>query len=292
MSHVQLEGRSVLKVTGEDSRDFLQGLISNDVRQVTPTRAIHAAFLTPQGKYLHDFMIAELNGDLLLDCEASRLPDLTKRLKLFKLRSKVTIEDVSDACAIYVFPGATASDLNMQEDTAGSATIVDGGVLFMDPRLSRLGARAILPKSSCDAILAKLGSTTGNLDAYEHVRLSAGVPDGSRDLVIEKSILLESGFDELNGVDWNKGCYMGQELTARTKYRGLVKKRLIPVEIEGTAPEPGTPLTLNDKQVGEMRSSTEGVGLALVRLEALETGNVLEAADSRLTPKKPDWATF
>jgi folate-binding protein YgfZ len=122
------------------------------------------------------------------------------------------------------------------------------------------------------------------------------VPDGSRDLVVDKSILLESGFDELDGVDWQKGCYMGQELTARTKYRGLIRKRLMPVRVEGPLPPPGTLVMLGDKEAGEMRSGRDGLALALLRLEAVETagsgGPPLLAGEARLTPAKPSWARF
>ena len=118
------------------------------------------------------------------------------------------------------------------------------------------------------ACLAETGLTETGFAAYDRHRLALGVPDGTRDLVPEKSILLELGFDELNGVDWRKGCYVGQELTARTKYRGLIKKRLFPVRIDGPAPEPGTMVTLDGKDAGEMRSARDGAGLALLRLEA------------------------
>jgi hypothetical protein len=127
------------------------------------------------------------------------------------------------------------------------------------------------------------------------LRLTLGVPDGSRDLVVEKSILLESGFDELNGVDWQKGCYIGQELTARTKYRGLIKKRLLPVTIAGPLPAPGTPVLLGTEDAGEMRSASDGMGLALLRLEALGAASAekpLTAGQARLTPRRPDWAKF
>ena len=132
---------------------------------------------------------------------------------------------------------------------------------------------------------------TGSPADYDRLRLSLGVPDGSRDLPVEKAILLENGFDELNAIDWNKGCYMGQELTARTRYRGLVRKRLMPVAIAGEAPAPGTPLMLGDKEAGEMRSALGDVGLAMVRLEALGQG-ALAAGAARLSPRKPDWAKF
>jgi folate-binding protein YgfZ len=122
------------------------------------------------------------------------------------------------------------------------------------------------------------------------------VPDGSRDLVIDKAILLESGFDELNGVDWQKGCYIGQELTARTKYRALIRKRLLPVAVEGPLPEPGTAVMLGDKEAGEMRSGRDGMGLALLRLDAVDnaaaSGVPLTAAEAKLRPVKPDWARF
>src|SRR5439155_14031877 len=125
--------------------------------------------------------------------------------------------------------------------------------------------------------------------AYGRLRLALGVPDGSRNLVPEKSILLESGFDELNGVDWQKGCFIGQELTARTKYRGLIKKRLMPVDIEGPEPEPGTIVTADGRDVGEMRSSRDGLGLALLRIGPVGNGKHLRAGDATIVATKPGW---
>lgn len=293
-TYVILEDRGVLAIAGEDARSFLQGLISNDINKVTGEQAIHAALLTPQGKYLHDFFIAQAaDGTLLLDGERDRLNDLAKRLKLYKLRAKADISDQSDDWRVAVLSGGKTG----LGDTPSQATATAGGVLFNDPRLPALGARAILPADTAEATLTDLGLQAGDRAAYELLRIGLGVPDGSRDLVIDKSILLESGFDELNGVDWNKGCYMGQELTARTKYRGLIKKRLMPVDIEGALPEPGTPVTLDGKEVGEVRSSTTAVngtgrGLALIRLEHLDGGGPFEAAGAKITPHKPDWAQF
>jgi folate-binding protein YgfZ len=293
-TYVVLEDRGVLAITGDDARTFLQGLISNDINKVTPTRAIHAALLTPQGKYLHDFFIAEAaDGTLLLDGERARLDDLAKRLKLYKLRAKVVIEDQSDAWRVIALPGADAPASQNLDAAPGTAEAKNGGVIYVDPRLPALGVRAILPAEGQDAFFAALPA--GDRAAYDILRLGLGVPDGSRDMVVDKSILLESGFDELNGVDWKKGCYMGQELTARTKYRGLIKKRLLPVEIEGALPEAGTPVTLDGKEVGEVRSTAAagsgGRGLALIRLEHLEAGP-FEAAGAKITPRKPDWAVF
>jgi folate-binding protein YgfZ len=157
----------------------------------------------------------------------------------------------------------------------------------VDPRLPELGARAVLPKAGAEAALQGAGLAPAGPTDYDALRIRLGVPDGSRDLEVERATLLENGFDELGGIDWDKGCFMGQELTARTKYRGLVKKRLVPVEIDGPTPEPGTPVTADGKDAGVLRSTADGLGLALIRLEHLEAP--LSAGAARLTPMKPAW---
>lgn len=292
-----LSHRSVLRVSGPDRIAFLQGLVSNDMEAVSATRSVWSAFLTPQGKFLHEFFVAEdptASGDegaLLIDCEADRRADLQRRLKLYKLRSQVQVEDVHDDYRVAVLFGANVLPSLQLEETPGATTPLHGGLFYVDPRLVGLGARAILPAASADSILEEIGLQSSELSAYDALRSRYGVPDGSRDLEIEKSTLLENGFDELHGVDWDKGCYMGQELTARTKYRGLVKKRLMPVEIAGPLPEPGTPLLFNGKDVGTMRSGVANQGLATVRLDALQESDEVElqAGDTRITAHKPDW---
>jgi len=285
---VALPDRALLAVAGEDRTPFLQGLVSNDVTRATPTRAIHAALLTAQGKYLHDFFVAERDGALHLEAEAARLADLKRRLSLYKLRSKVTLAETPGLAVFAAFGDGAAAALGLAPEP-GAAMPVAGGIGFVDPRLAALGARLWLPPGG-EAALRERGFGEAATEEYDRHRLALGVPDGSRDLEIEKAILLESGFDELHGVDWQKGCYIGQELTARTKYRGLVKKRLLPVRIDGDAPPPGTVLTRGGKEAGEMRSARGDRGLALVRLDALTSEEPLEAAGARLYPEKPGWA--
>lgn len=283
--------RGVLAVGGPDRRAFLQGLISNDVERITADRAIHAALLTPQGRYLHDFFLVEIGETLLIDCERARLPELQKKLTMFKLRSKVTLEDQSARWAVAVLWGNAARTLGLPPE-AGSARAVEQGIAYVDPRLAAIGCRAILPAETASAALAKAGLAASDQTAWDIHRLSLGIPDGSRDLPVEKALLLESGFDELNGVDWNKGCYMGQELTARTKYRGLVRKRLLPVTVEGQMPAPGTLVMLGEKEAGEMRSGRDGHALALLRLEMVEAANEsgpLTAGAARVTAHVPAW---
>lgn len=281
--------RGILSVTGEDRVSFLQGLVSNDVLKLTPERALWTAFLTAQGKYLHDFFVVPWRGTLLLEGEGARIADLKKRLGLYKLRAKIAIEDVSAGFEVWLGWGEGAAGA-LGLDAAGSAAAIGGGIGFIDPRLATLGIRLIAPIGTGAEILSARGLQPGEWAGWETLRLTHGVPDGSRDLVPEKSILLENGFDELHGVAWDKGCYIGQELTARTKYRGLIKKRLMPVTIEGTLPESGTLVTREDgSEAGEIRSGRGDRALALIRLEALDEGGVLTAGGARVVPVVPEW---
>jgi folate-binding protein YgfZ len=295
-SFVALGERGLLVVAGEDRRAFLQGLISNDVEKVDASRSIHAALLTAQGKYLHDFFVVALGETLMLDGEAARLGDLQRRLGLYRLRAKVTLAPAGGDLAVYAAFGADALAALGLPAEPGAAAPFAGGVAFVDPRLAALGARLVVPKEAGAAALRALGFADAAFAAYDRLRLEYGVPDGSRDLTVEKAILLESGFEELNGVDWQKGCYIGQELTARTKYRGLVKKRLMAVRVDGALPPSGTPVMLGDKEAGEMRSGQDGIAIALLRLEAVAAaataGQPLTSGAARLTPIKPGWARF
>lgn len=287
-SFVVLEDRGVLAVSGPDRRSFLQGLISNDSERVTPESARYGALLTAQGRYLHDFFIAEASESLWLDGERERLADLKRRLAMYRLRAKVALDERPDLAVMAVFGEDAAAVLGLP-DEPGAARPLAGGLALVDPRLAALGVRILVPREEARSALAARGIAAADFADYDRLRLMLGVPDGSRDLVPEKSLLLESGFDELNGIDWNKGCYIGQELTARTKYRGLVKRRLFPVRIDGPAPAPGTAIMAEGREVGEMRSARDGLGLALLRLEALGADRQLAAGAAALTPVIPGW---
>ena len=272
-AYIPLSHRALIAITGEDRRTFLQGLVSADVEQASDRRALYGAYLTPQGKYLYDFFIAEHDGALLLDVEAAGREDLIKRLSRFRLRSKVALAPKDD-WQVYAIVGAPDRD-------AGSVEPWEGGLSVSDPRLSAAGQRVWLP--------APPDLPQSEFAVWDAHRIALGLADGSRDMVPEKTILLEAGFDELHGVDWQKGCFMGQEVTARSKYRGQIKKRLLPVEIEGAAPEPGAILSVGGQEAGEMRSHQGKMGLAVIRLDSLGKGP-LTAGETRLTPKVPDWA--
>ena len=293
--YVKLSERGLITVGGPDRKEFLQGLISNDIEQVSPERAIWAALLTAQGKYLHDFFIVEIDDVFYLDCEAERLMDLGQRLSRFKLRAEVDL-GIADGFGVWACYGTEALARADLESEPGIAKSLAEGTVYCDPRISDIGARAVLSVKSAGAYWQKLGIEPGSAADYDRLRISLGLPDGSRDMVVEKAILLENNFDPLHGVDWNKGCYIGQELTARTKYRGLIKKRLIPVEITGDTPETGTQVTSDGRDAGEVRSLAGGLALALIRRDKLdlsvEQGVPLVAGNATLTPRLPEWQSI
>jgi folate-binding protein YgfZ len=283
-----LDDRGILRIAGEDRAPFLQGLISNDIMKADPSRALWSAFLTPQGKFLHDFFIHVHEETLLLDAERARLADLRQRLSRFKLRAKVELAEASDDWVVVVAWGpGTAACLGLPEKP-GAACAFAGGHACIDPRLAELGARLVLPRSTAASTIAE-HFATGGRDGYNDLRLAHGIPDGSQDLEIERSILLENGFDELGGIDWEKGCYIGQELTARTRYRALIKKRLLPAVFDGTAPAPGTPVVKDGREVGVLRSTSGKRALALLRLDALEKPGELLSGGQSLVVETPAW---
>jgi folate-binding protein YgfZ len=210
---------------------------------------------------------------------------------MYRLRANVAMENASDEFRVLAVTGKGAVERLGLPPSAGATRTEGDAVIAVDPRLAELGIRIVLPRSSVDAFVAKYDLIPAPFADYDRLRLSLGVPDGSRDLIVDKSLLLESGFEELNGVSFTKGCFVGQELTARTKHRGLVKKRLLPVQVTGALPPAGTPVTLGERDAGELRSGVDGMALALLRLEQLAaTGKgPLLAGEATLTPKPPAW---
>ena len=286
--YAPLPTRAVLGVGGADRVAFLQGLVSNDVTKAAPNHGLWAALLTPQGKFLYDLMISVAGETLLLDVEAAGLEPLRKKMSMYKLRSQVVIDPVPEH-SVFVAWGEGAAKAFGLDESPGSARELGGGTVMVDPRLAAGGLRLVLPNSQAEAEMAGAGFAQGDLSQWDDSRLRLGLPDGGRDLVAEQTLLLEAGFDELGGVDFKKGCYMGQELTARTKYRGLVKKRLLPVTFSGVAPASGDSISANGEEAGEFRSAGHGVGLALLRVDAVRAGTQLVCGETPLTPVIPGW---
>jgi folate-binding protein YgfZ len=293
LTYVSLTGRGLVRLSGDDTTGFLQALVTNDVERVTESRAVYAALLTAQGKYLHDFFMFRHQGALWLDCEGLRTDDLLRRLARYKLRAKVEMADAGGELSVFALLGEGACDALGLSDGTGAAAAFGGGIAYADPRIAAIGARAALPPGQAAEFLVAAGFKAGTAADYDRLRVSLGLPDGSRDMEVERTMPLENGFEEFNGVDFDKGCYVGQEVTVRIKTRGLVRKRLFPVAIEGEAPACGTPVMRGDAEAGRIRAVVDGAGLALLRLdhvEAAESGaGPLTAGGAVIRPLKPGW---
>ncbi|HEY4135772.1 MAG TPA: folate-binding protein [Alphaproteobacteria bacterium] len=291
-SFVPLDDRGVLAVSGDDARPFLQNLVTNDIEKAQPGQAIYAALLTSNGRYLHDFFVIEMDGVLFIDVAKKRLADLQERLLKYRLRAKVEVDDVSRIFRVIALLGDGPHDSQALHGFEGRGGPFANGFCYVDPRYAGIGVRALLPADALEALEAA-GFQAGDRMAYETLRLLFGMPEGAFDLTPEKSLPLESDFDLFNAIDWKKGCYIGQELTARMHYRKMLKKRLLPVGIEGDVPEFGTPILYDGAEVGEMRTGMGEQGIALLRLEAVVAAAKAErpflAGETKLTPQTPPW---
>ncbi len=255
---LRLENRAVIQVSGADAKSFLQGLVTNDVEKVSADHAVYAAMLTPQGKFLFDMMIVADGESLLLDVEASRKPDLFRRLMMYKLRADVDLVDLPHSVWA-LFDGDT-----------------ELGVTYVDPRHKALHKRVISEGAPVTE------ATPLSLAAYEERRIRHGVPDGSRDMAIEKHFWLETNAEKLNGVSFTKGCYVGQELTARMKHRTTLKKKIVPIKFLSEATKTGTLIeSETGKKAGEILTTVGSYALAYLRLEYLDS--TLTAEGSGIT---------
>ena len=261
-----LKDRAIISISGAEAKSFLQGLITNDIGKLGPFAPLYAALLTPQGKILFDFLIIELGGAVLIDCWAPISEALLKRLTIYRLRAKVELK-LRDDVAIAWSP--------REEPEAAD--------LLPDPRLKELGCRSVLPRES----IAGLIDGTG---AYLNVRLGLDVPEAG-DFGSDKMFALDAGLEELRGVSFEKGCYVGQELTARMKHRGTARKRLL--AIVPTAglelPPAGTDIRAAGNSVGEIAATYGGRGFGLIRLDRWTRGETAEAGGRALHISIPQW---
>lgn len=260
-----LAGRSVLRVSGRDARGFLQGLVTNDVEPLKQGEGRFAALLTPQGKILFDFFVTPDDEALLIDCNTSQAADLAKRLGFYKLRADVRIADESASLAVAAFrempPPAQA-------------------LAFADPRHDGMGWRVIGSPDELD----RLGVVAGLEDAYAAHRIALGVPEGGADYAYGDTFPHEANMDLVHGVDFKKGCYIGQEVVSRVEHRGTARKRIVRVGFSGAAPAKGTEISMGELTIGQMGSSAGQEGLALVRIDRIaETDGNIKAGATTLT---------
>jgi folate-binding protein YgfZ len=283
-----LEDRGLLRVAGEDAASFLQGLLTSDVESLAVEQARYAALLTPQGKILFDFLVlrvpAESGAAFLVDCPAAQAGDLAKRLGFYRLRAKVAISDESARIVVLALWDDSGPFLQPSTLMAGTSPAKTDGAAeqssYADPRDPRLGARVILPRAQA------AGLADSSIAAYEAYRIALGVPKGGVDFAYADIFPHDANLDLLNGVDFAKGCYVGQEVVSRMRHRGGARKRIVRLLVTGAAPEPGTAVLAGETPVGTLGSAAAGRALAMVRLDrvddALRAGQALTAGGVRV----------
>jgi folate-binding protein YgfZ len=269
-----LDDRAIIAISGPQARDFLQGLVTNDIAGgLAPGSGLYTALLSPQGKILFDFLVTEGEGALLLDVAQSASEALLKKLKMYRLRAKLEIE-LRPQLGVYV--GLKGHPDNRPTSYAARA------VSFPDPRVAALGVRSIGAK-------AEMPDNLPGARQYHEERLELGVPEAG-DFGFEKIFALDAGLEELNGVSFTKGCYVGQELTSRMKHRATARKRILTVTADGPLPASGTALTRGGAEIGELVSNHGARGFALVRLDRLdEAQGETRAGEIVVALKRPAW---
>ena len=294
MKAALLPDRGVVKVAGDGARNFLHGLVTADILKLTPGAARFCALLTPQGKIIADFIVAEApaaqsgsDGSFFLDIPRVLGAALVGKLNLYKLRAKVLVEDLSETLGIFA-----AWDGENTTQTRSAKF----GLSYADPRLPALGMRIMVPPHLAAATATELGARLVEADEYEAHRIALGVPGGGVDFAYGDAFPHETDMDQLGGIDFEKGCYVGQEVVSRMQHRGTTRTRAVPVRYDGAAPEAGSAVTAGDRAIGTMGSASGGYGVALLRLdradEALSKGATISAGAVPIHLVKPDWARF
>jgi folate-binding protein YgfZ len=273
-----LSDRATLHIAGEEAPHFLHNLVTSSVERLVPGGAAYGGLLTPQGKIIADFFVLRTPDGYLLDVPSARIEELKKRLTLYRLRAKVTI-DIEDLAVAAIWDAGEAPPL----------------AVFPDPRLSALGLRAFIPKSQAVASLKASGLEVRPEEEFHAYRIGLGVPEGGRDFIFDDAFPHEADMDQLGGIDFRKGCYIGQEVVSRTQHRATARTRTVPVVLSAPAVA-GTEIIAGDKTIGTLGSVAGLRGIASIRIDraddALEAGQPLKAGDAVLTIEKPRWAKF
>ncbi|THD46089.1 MAG: folate-binding protein [Bradyrhizobium sp.] len=277
-----LPDRGVVKVSGEGARDFLNGLLTTDVTLLRPGLGRFGALLTPQGKITTDFLITEApsgdGGGFLIDCPRALAQGLADKLGFYKLRAKVGVENLSDSLGVLA---AWDGDPALKPDLA-----------FADPRNAALGWRILVPEELAQKAADLIGAEMVDSTAYDAHRIATGVPRGGLDFIYGDAFPHETNMDRLHGVDFDKGCYVGQEVVSRTQHRGTARTRTVRIILDGPAPEPGAAILAGDKPVGTMGSAAGHHGLALIRIDrvadALAAGTPLTSGGLAIRLAEPD----
>ena len=291
---VVLPDRKIVAISGTDRLRFLQGLMTNDIRRLTPDRALYTGFLTGQGKLLCDAFVMQDGDRILIDLATSFVEDFVKRLSAFRLREAVEIGETAPALAVAAVwgMGATARlELDSAEGVVGNGAPAEAQYAFVDPRIAALGARLVYwADFPIETKLARLDFANATAADYAEHRLALGIAD-TPEIGGEACYPLEANFEMLHGVDFKKGCYVGQELTARMKLKGELRKRILPVSGSVPLPRVGTPVMADGAELGPLIAASGTRGLVLLRLDRLADAKEesIRAGDVQLNIHWPNW---
>ena len=252
-----LKDRAILYVNGQDAKDFLQNLISNDINKVTDNSSCFASLLTPQGKFLYEFIIVKHKSGFFIDCEKSQSEEILKQLNLYKIRSKVEILNLSNEFVVASFSYEKYLSIDNSKDILGFTIRYREDPIVLDPRNKNLGARLIINLEKLYLSLKKLELKDDKIEDYYYQSYKLGIVPKNLNKLKNKLFGIECNFEELNGIDFKKGCYVGQENTARIKLKNKLSKRLLPVEIiDGKLDEDET-VYCNDVEIGKILINEE-----------------------------------
>jgi folate-binding protein YgfZ len=289
-----LPDRGVVRVAGEDAEKLLQGVVTNDMDLLATRPAIHAALLTPQGKILFEFFVIKAGQAYLLETGADQAAGLAKRLAMYKLRAKATIEELSNISVAAVWgeeiPSLPDDFKEVVDDREDLHYFIHSPRAYKDPRLAELGERWLLPSAEMISASSRLQGV--HQDQYHAHRIALGVPEAGKDYALGDTFPHEADFDRLNGVSFTKGCFVGQEVVSRMQHRAHVRKRVVPVEGSEEL-QPGAEITVGTAAIGKIGSVAGRRALAMLRLdraaEAKLKGQPLAANAIEVMPQKPDW---
>ena len=285
-----LEDRGVLFIQGSDVKEFLQNLITNDINKVTEKNSCFASLLNPQGKYLFDFLIVKHKNGYFLDCEKKQIEDLYKQLNIYKLRSNIEILNLSNEFTIAVLSHEKFISFDGAKDLVGDTIKYGEDPIFLDPRHKKLGGRIIINLEKLNLTLKKLNLETADTKEYYRLSHIIGIPQKNTNKLKNKIFGIECNFEELNCIDFKKGCYVGQENTSRIKLRNKLSKRLLPVELIKGELKEGETILNEDKEIGKILIDNE-YPFALIKYSAekIDTKVQYKSENAIIKINFPDW---
>ena len=285
-----LKDRAIIYINGDDTKDFLQNLISNDINKVTDNSSCFASLLTPQGKFLYEFIVVKHKSGFFIDCEKDQCSEIFKQLNLYKIRSKVEILNLSNEFVVASFGYEKYLSIEGSKDVLGFTFKYREDPIILDPRNKNLGARLIINLEKLYLSLKKLELKDNNIENYYIQSHKLGIVPKNLNQLQNKLFGIECNFEELNGIDFKKGCYVGQENTARIKLKNKLSKRLLPINtIQGELTE-GESIYYNEKEIGKVLIEKD-YPFALIKYRDLNlsVNNNFNTKDASLKIEKPDW---